>query len=163
MKHLFALLLLLVSLLSNAQESTTFILVRHAEKAADDPKDPNLSDSGIARTVKLASLLERTPITAVYSTPYKRTMNTVLPIAKMNGLNVTEYAPTNPAAFAALLMVKHTEGTVLISGHSNTIPGLANALLGEEKFASFDDADYGNILVIFVDASGKGRLLHLRF
>ncbi len=163
MKKLLFLSLVLVSLITFAQEGATYILVRHAQKATDDPRDPNLSDAGIARSAELAGLLERTKITAVYSTPYKRTMNTVLPIAKMNSLTVTEYAPTNPEAFAAMLIAKHTEGTVLISGHSNTIPALANALLGEQKFTDFSDADYGNLIVIFVDGSGKSRLLHLRF
>ena len=163
MKNFLLLSLLIVSLACHSQDGTTFILVRHAEKSTDDPKDPNLSEAGITRTMKLADLLERTAITAVYSTPYKRTRSTVLPIANTRKLPVLEYAPTDPKAFAAELLGKHAGGTVLISGHSNTIPGLANALLGEEKFASFDDADYGNILVIFVDGSGKGRLLHLRF
>jgi len=163
MKHLLTLFLLLISMLGHAQDGTTFILVRHAEKATDDPKDPNLSEAGITRAMQLAAMLERTKISAVYSTAYKRTRSTVLPIANQNKLQVTDYAPGNPSAFAAELIAKHTSGTVLISGHSNTIPALANALLGEQSFTDFTDADYGNILVIFVDISGKGRLLHLRF
>jgi broad specificity phosphatase PhoE len=163
MKNLLLLSLVLLSLPSFGQDNTTFILVRHAEKATDDPKDPDLSPEGITRVSKLAELLEQSSITAVYSTPYKRTRKTVQAIANSKKLTVQEYAPTNPASFVAELLAKHAGGTVLISGHSNTIPSLANALLGKETFKQFDDADYGNLLIITVHASGQSSLLHLRF
>jgi hypothetical protein len=44
------------------------------------------------------------------------------------------------------LLTKHAGGTVVIAGHSNTIPEIANALVGEKKFEQFADDDYGNIL-----------------
>ena len=54
-------------------------------------------------------------------------------------------------------------GTIVISGHSNTTPVLANLLLGEEKFKQFEDDDYGNLLIIVLDKNNNGQLLHLRF
>ena len=45
-----------------------FVLVRHAEKAAGDPKDPSLSEIGLARAQRLAVSLKDAPVAAVYAT-----------------------------------------------------------------------------------------------
>src|SRR4051812_24667993 len=76
-----------------AQQITTFILVRHAEKMADAGKDPALSSEGNARTKRLVSLLEKTTIDAIYTTPYKRTRSTVEPLAQAKRLTIREYEP----------------------------------------------------------------------
>ena len=163
MKHILSLLALVIFLGTQAQESTTFILVRHAEKAADDPRDPNLSEEGQQRAVALMNLLERSELTAIYSTPYKRTRNTVAPLAKKLNIEITDYSPSDPKGLMSSLLEKHKGGTVLISGHSNTTPFLANVLLGEQKYEQYDDSDYGNILIITVLASGKAGVIHLRY
>lgn len=113
-----------------------FLLVRHAEKAADDAKDPNLSEAGRARAERLRTHLSAGTLEAVYATAYKRTRQTAGPAAAAHGLNVTTYDASQPAAeFAAQLRRTHVpaEGTrpvVLIVGHSNTVPALAAALCG---------------------------------
>jgi broad specificity phosphatase PhoE len=110
-----------------------FVLVRHAEKASDDPKDPSLSDAGLARAQRLADALADAPLTAAYATAYRRTQSTAAPSAARHGIAVTTYDAAQPAAaFAAGLRETHAEGTVLIVGHSNTVPALAAALCGCE-------------------------------
>ena len=78
MKKVFVILILFVSTLSFAQETTTFILVRHAEKASDGTSDPSLTEEGMARANNILSMFQQSEITAIYSTNYKRTKMTVL-------------------------------------------------------------------------------------
>ncbi len=163
MKTLLLSLILLFSFLSHAQETTTFILVRHAEKADDGTRNPPLSDEGIERAEVLLELLSSADITAIYSTDYKRTQMTVTPLAAEKGLEIMSYDWTDPKALMAELLEKNQGGTVVISGHSNTTPVLANILLGEEKFPQFDDSDYGNLLIVTVSEIGNGKVTHLRF
>ena len=63
---LFALLLCVTwgsgSLLASAD--TLVVVVRHAEKAADDPRDPSLSAAGQARATALAKVLADCPLTS---------------------------------------------------------------------------------------------------
>lgn len=106
-----------------------FVVLRHAEKAADDPKDPALSEAGRARAERVADALADAPLRAAYATAYRRTQATAAPAAARRGLAVSTYDASMPAAgFAAELRRAHPEGTVLIVGHSNTAPAIAAAL-----------------------------------
>ena len=54
-------------------DTTVFVIVRHAEKASNDPKDPSLSEAGHARARRLTERLAVQRMTAVYATGYRRT------------------------------------------------------------------------------------------
>jgi len=156
-------ILLFVSTLSCAQEATTIILVRHAEKASDGTSDPALTEAGVARANNILSLFEQADITAIYSTNYTRTKMTVAPLAGAIKKEITIYDPKNLKEFSLDLLKDNSGGTVIISGHSNTTPTLANLLLGEEKFKQFDDSDYGNLLIITTHGDSDAKLLHVRY
>jgi 2,3-bisphosphoglycerate-dependent phosphoglycerate mutase len=141
---------------------TTLILVRHAEKAADGTLDPPLTQEGEARAAELAYLLGHMKLDAVYATPFKRTHDTVLPTASAKRLEVASYR-ADQDDFLDMVLKEHRGGTVLICGHSNTVPALANKLLGRKKYAQLDDAVYDNLFIVSVPASGPARVLRLRF
>lgn len=148
---------------SESKDITTFILVRHAEKA-DDTSNPDLSSEGYERSNLLARMLTEIEFDAVYSTPYIRTIETVRQIAEQNQLDITEYQPGEIETVAADLIEKHYGNCVLIAGHSNTTPEFANALLGREEFTQkFDETDYENILIVTLSSDGHSNLLHLKY
>jgi len=141
-----------------AGATTTFILVRHAEKGTDDARDPSLSDVGKARADRLAQLLSDAPLMAVYATVYRRTQQTAQPVADGHGIVVTTYdAKMADAAFASQLRAAHAHGTVLVVGHSNTVPGIAAALSGTVVEAMQDD-QFDRIYRISIDSEGKATL-----
>ena len=141
--------------LSFAQEQlTTFILVRHGERADDGSKDPELSEAGKERATRLAEMLSKTSVQAVYSTTFKRTRNTVSPLAQAKGLEILSYEPLKSEPLDKMLQ-DHAGGTVVISGHSNTIPWTANYLIGKEQLKNFSDDDYKNFLVVTVLKKGS--------
>lgn len=147
----------------HTEQTGTFILVRHAEKV-DDSRDPDLSLEGYERSERLATMLAEIKFDAVYSTPYIRTRETARPLAENNELEVSEYDPRSPVETVSEWRNIHRGDIVLISGHSNSTPTFVNALLGREHFSgSFDESDYGNLLIITISGSGEARLLHLRY
>lgn len=138
-----------------AQEQlTTFILVRHGEKVDDGSKDPELNEEGKTRALRLAEMLSKTSVTAVYSTSFKRTQNTVSPLATAKGLEVLLYEPLKPEPLDKMLTT-HAGGTIVISGHSNTIPWTANYLIGKDQLKNFAEGDYKNFLVVTVLKKGS--------
>ena len=162
-KIICLLLFACVSSTAFCQDLTTFILVRHAEKANDGTLNPPLNQAGYERAENLAALLQNQQATALYSTPYTRTEETLKPIADKQKLQIASYDPRAGEEWLAELLVKHAGGTVVISGHSNTIPGLANKLLGEERFAQFDESEYSNLIIIVSEEIGNSKLIRLSF
>jgi probable phosphoglycerate mutase len=74
---------------------TTLYLIRHAHnefvkrgKLAGRLPDVHLNSIGTAQAEKLAELFTDTKLTAVYSSPLERSMETALPLAKAQGLKV---------------------------------------------------------------------------
>jgi broad specificity phosphatase PhoE len=128
--------------------TTTFLLVRHAEKATDDPRDPALTPAGLQRAERLARLLADRPLTAVYTTDYRRTRQTAQPTAASHGLDVTIYdAGQPPNEFAQTLRQRHAGETILVVGHSNTVPGILSQLC-ECMGHPLEDDDYGDLFEI---------------
>jgi len=113
------------------QRSVTVIAVRHAEKGADDPRDPGLTDDGEERAAALAKLLAHAGVTHLYSTSYRRTQATVAPLATSLELEITSYDPRGLTGFAEDLRKLSPGSVAVVSGHSNTTPGLVLALGGE--------------------------------
>src|SRR5687768_641949 len=161
MKRLTFMLLVLVfasGCSGDAGELTTFILIRHAEKGNDGTEDPDLTEQGISRAEKLSEMLRNTPIAAIYTTNYKRTRNTVAPLAKIHDTNVQPYEAFKPDVIEDMLE-KHRGGTVVISGHSNTTPWTANLLTGSETYKDYAESEYGIILIVTVTGVGKGAIV----
>lgn len=163
MRKIFVILLFICQLAhGQEQKITTFILVRHAEKA-ENGKDPELSEQGVQRAERLSAMLKNANITAVYSTKYKRTRNTVGGIARVKNLPVTDYESLTVEALKKI-SIENAGGTVLIAGHSNTVPQIANLLLGQTKFENFPDSEYGTILVISaLDVGETANVLTLHY
>ena len=75
----------------------TVILVRHAEKQIVPPenKDPDLSAAGLDRANEIQRMFGGAGIAGVYATQYKRTQQTVKPLADKLGSPVSAFSHTN--------------------------------------------------------------------
>ncbi len=143
---------------SKQNQEPTIILFRHAEKM-NISRDPDLSPVGIERSNTLFHMLKDLEITAIYSTSYKRTMQTIQPLADSLELPVNPYDPRDLTGFAEML--KKTTGVILISGHSNTTPTLSSLILGYEV-AKINEDEYDNLYII-TSASTNPVLTKLRY
>jgi broad specificity phosphatase PhoE len=145
--------------------STTIILVRHAEKASEPAADPPLTAAGAARAEALVDVVKDAGVRAIVSTQFARTRATIAPAAAKLGL-VPEIAdaraPDHVRALADGLLSKHRGETVLVVGHSNTIPALVAALGGATP-APICDAEYDDVYVVVVPPSGKATVTHAHY
>lgn len=154
---LLALLLILLSGLSEAQ--TTIYLVRHAEKiSTKDVKDPDLTQIGQFRALNIAKQLSKVGITDVYSTNYKRTMQTAKPLADHLKVAIKHYDPSKLKEFSQ--QIKSIQGNILIVGHSNTTPQLTSLISGKEV-APLSEHDFDNLYQVIL-LEDKTMLNHFK-
>lgn len=141
-----------------ADPGVRFVLVRHAEKATDDPKDPTLSEAGMARAKRLAVSLADARVVAAYATKYRRTQLMAAPTSMSHHLDLQTYDASLPATdLARQLREAHRTGTVLVVGHSNTIPALA-AVLCACEVAPMGEDEFDRRIEIRVAADGSARM-----
>jgi broad specificity phosphatase PhoE len=143
-----------------AQDSTVIVLVRHAEKGgvAGDT-DPPLSAAGEARARALADVLRTSSIDEIIVTQYRRTGATAAPIASALGIvpdTFSTRAQGHPAAVAAAAR-EHRGKTVLVVGHSNSVPAIITAL-GAGAMADLCEAEYSNLFVVVLRDGAAPRL-----
>ena len=154
---------------SAAQEEaeTIAIVTRHAERAKDPGPDPSLDDAGRGRARSLATALQDAHVTAAFVTQYKRTRETAAPLVERLKLpvlerpvaagKVEEYAAT----LAKEIRASYEGRTVLVVGHSNTVPAIVAALSGRQIDPIADDR-YGDVYVVVIPKTGEPRLMTMR-
>lgn len=154
----FVLLLLMLVAFSVASAEPFVVIVRHAEKAANDPKDPDLSPAGRERAEALARILKDADITAIFASEFKRTQETAAPTSASTGVPPTIV----PGKDTALLISKlhQLNGNALVVGHGDTIPNIIKAL-GIDRPIQITDSDYTELFVVTLDA--KPQLLRLHY
>lgn len=123
------------------------ILVRHAEKADATSPDPDLSAVGKERAQRLIKAVGKYRPGAFYSTDFKRTRDTVSPLAARRKKEVQIYDAKKPQDLFDSILKSDTKRHV-VSGHSNTIPPLANQITKKDLFKNLDDSEYTVIWLI---------------
>ena len=143
------------------EQVTTFYLVRHAEKDYGD--DPVLTKQGQERAERLKEILKNVDLAAVYSTNTKRTQSTARPTAEDHNLKIVSYRPSLLPELSEKLRSMYRGKTVLIVGHSNTTPAMANYLTDSDEHPRFSELDYTNLYVVTLPRIGAPDVQKLRY
>src|ERR1051325_8830375 len=134
---------------------TTVILVRHAEKIIDpNNNDVDLNEAGQARAQEIARVFGDAGINAIYATQYKRTQETVKPLADKIGVPVTIVNSKNTSDLVAQIRAQHSGQTIFIAGHNNSVPEII-AALGGPQYPTIPESEYDNLFVVTVYRTGK--------
>jgi len=142
--------------------ATTFIVLRHAETTGGGT-NPNLSTNGLARAEELRRILANVPLAAVFASNYNRTKQTAQPTADDKSLTVNIYDPLNQSPLVDDWLSTYRGKTVLVLGHSNTVPGLLNLFLESNVYPNLPDTEYDNIFIATVSEKGRAKVLHLKY
>ena len=142
--------------------ATTFILVKHAETSGIST-DRSLSSTGRARAQELSRILSNVPLAAVFSTNYNRTRGTASPTATNQSINLETYGAFDLDLLADNNLTDHHGEIVLVVGHSNTIPSLANILIGEDTYSDFSETEFDNLFIITVVEKGRSKVVHMKY
>lgn len=160
-KIIIALLIGLFTIQFQAQnsESTTYYLVRHAEKDRSDKtnRNPELTAQGHSRAENYKTLFKDVSFDFIYSTNYHRTIQTATPTAESKQLEIQFYDPRD--LYNASFQSKTKGKSVLIVGHSNTTPQFANKILGADTYKDIDDSNNSNVYIITIIGDQKSAVV----
>lgn len=174
---------------------TVVILVRHAERASD-AANADLSAEGLARAGAVGELARSRDVTAVYTTDLCRTAQTGQPAALAAGASIQVLATGSGAAgldactpairvgveqaggvaaadVAARIRERHRGETVLLVGHSNTVPAMLEAFTGAspcpemipldgQQRCFLPESAYGDVFIVHLPAAGPARIERTR-
>jgi len=151
---------------SSAQSPALVVLVRHGDTAPNSGSDPDLTASGVKRAQDLAYALSGTKFSAIITTQLVRTKQTAQPVAMALGLTpeVISYAASQREAHVksvADAVRKQSGSSVLVVGHSTTIPLIIGAL-GGPRLPEICEIVFDNLFTL-VPAGANMQFIHSRY
>lgn len=156
----FALLLPAGTMQAQAAPITVFV-VRHAEKGPETP-DPSLTRDGQQRAATLARVLSDSHISAVFASEFKRTQETVSPLAMASGVTTTVVPAGKVDSLVMLLRALPPGSRAVVASHSNLVHLIVEKLSGV-SIPMLTDADYDRLVVVTIASGGKSEAVVLRY
>ena len=145
----------------DAVRSTTVFLVRHAEKDLDFlGEDPPLTSAGNRRAHDLGNALRDAGISAIYVTRFRRSHDTAVPLATALGESLIVVTETEE--LVRRLRTRHAGDTVLVVGHSDSVPQVIEGL-GGPKAADLGAVGYDGMWLVTFETQGTARVLRLHY
>lgn len=161
---LFVFLILIAGQSIQAQETTRIWIVRHGEKDLTDPKenDPELSTEGKARAEALVLYLRGKKIDALFSTAYKRTRETLAPLATQRSLSLKVYDAKDNKGLVDAILNSYKGKDVLICSHSNRILGIIAAFGALSPIKEITEQEYSHIFLLEIKGD-RVKLKHKHY
>jgi broad specificity phosphatase PhoE len=142
---------------------TTIILVRHAEKNIEpNNPDPDLSPQGFERAQEIARVFGETGVNAIYATQFKRTQQTVKPLADRIGVQAKLLQANQTDELVNQLRTTNRGQTVFIAGHNNTVPAIVSTLSGE-TYPTIPESEYDNLYIVTIYRFGKAKVVKMKY
>lgn len=142
---------------------TTVILVRHAEKKIEPVNpDPDLAPEGVERANEIARMFADAGINVIYATQYKRTQQTVQPLADRIRVPATLLNADQTQELVQQIQTSHRGKTIFIAGHNNSVPAIVS-LLSAETYAPIPETEYDNLFIVTIYRFGKAKVTKLKY
>ena len=147
--------------------STTVIVIRHAEKESVSTPDPALSPAGQARAELLARMYGESRdvgrLDAIYVSATLRSRSTAAPLASRLGITPI-VAPSDDSKQLAHRVLRENSGKrAMIVGHANTVPDIVAALSGRSDIPKMDEKDFSVMYIVTVPRIGHANVLRLNY
>jgi len=145
-----------------AEPTRTVILVRHAERAGGNDPSVGINEAGRCRATVLAGMLYDAKVRSIYTSELARTQQTAEPLAQRLGIKPEVVPARDIDALVAKLRARTEEATVLVVGHSNTIPAIVERLSGETE-PTIGEGEYDRMFVVTLIGPKQASVVVLRY
>jgi len=145
-----------------AEPTRTVILVRHAERAGGNDPSIGINEAGRCRATVLAGMLSDAKVKSIYTSEIARTQQTAEPLAQKLSIKPDVVPASDIDALVAKLRARTEEGTVLVVGHSNTLPVIVERLSGETE-PPIGEREYDRMFVVTLIGPNQASVVVLRY
>lgn len=147
MRNTLISLIMLIACTLTSCSTSTFYVVRHAERQSATDDTTPLSAAGLTRANTLADSLRNKGIDSVYSTNYLRCTQTAGPTAEH--VPIVLYKPHPPTEIVN--RVKNLKNMqLLIVGHSNTVLEIVKGFGTMPTLTTIQSSDYDNLFIVTI-------------
>lgn len=140
--------------------SVTVFVVRHAEKGPETP-DPSLTAEGRKRAETLGRVLGEARISAAFASEFKRTQETVVPLAAAAGLTTQVIPAAALDSLVRQIRALPAGSRAVVASHSNLVHLIVERLAGV-KLTPLADTDYDRLVVVTLQ-DGRGEVVVLKY
>lgn len=164
-RQLRILTLTILSIFAAQAAPRVVVLIRHAEKEAG-VDDPQLTAAGRARAADFAKIVMGlsamgSPVRAIFSSEFRRTQETVAPLAAATGLRVT-IVPGADVRTLRDRILAIDGGMVVVSGHSNTVPPVIESLGGPPGIV-IGETESDHLFLLTAPGTPQANLVRLEY
>jgi len=147
--------------------TTTVVVVRHAEKELSTIEDPPLTTLGEQRAQLLARMLGTVSgpgkVSGIFASDTRRAQRTVAPLAARLGLTVNVLPARDVEGLVNRIRNEYRGRTVVVAGHSNTVPEIVKRLAKVDQVPPIVDEDYGTMYVVTMPTLGPASVLRVTY
>ena len=99
----------------------------------------------------------------MYSTPFRRSVETAKPVADALDLTVRSYDVADTEEFIEALVKEHKGKIVLVVGHSHTLPEIIGNMGASKVVPPIAKDEFDNIYLVSIPWFGKTKTIRLRY
>ncbi len=144
---------------------TTVLLVRHADRPAND----SLTPEGRVRAQNLYHVVEKAGVKGIFASNTQRSRQTVEPAFKIlssqdPSVKLIEYEYSNVDQVRNRILADYAGQVVLVAAHSDTAKTIVTKLGGNDADCSIGVSDeYDNLCVVTIYETGKAKVINLQY
>lgn len=139
----------------------TVFVVRHAEKGPENP-DPPLTEAGQQRAATLARIVGDAGVTALFTSEFKRTRETLAPLAARTGLTPVVIPAGKLDSLITAIRALPPGSRAVVASHSNLVHLIVQRLSGVQ-IPELTDQQYDQLAIVEVHGEGKGEAVVIRY
>jgi 2,3-bisphosphoglycerate-dependent phosphoglycerate mutase len=148
--------ILFIAILFCSCNTSTYYIVRHAEKRLDQGNNPSLTEQGFQRAQDLNTYFGASKPNRIFVSTLQRTQLTAAPTATAAGVTPLIYNHQIQDSLNLMLLnlVLQDRKKVLVVSHTDAIPKIVKALSNVD-IGIMADNDYNNMYIIRLRKKGR--------
>jgi 2,3-bisphosphoglycerate-dependent phosphoglycerate mutase len=148
--------ILFIAILFSSCHTSTYYIVRHAEKRLVQGSNPSLTEQGFQRAQALNTYFGESKPNKIFVSTFQRTQLTAAPTGTAAGVTPLIYNHQIQDSLNLMLLglVLQDRKKVLVVSHTDAIPKIVKALSNVD-IGEIPDNDYDNMYIIRLRKKGK--------